>query len=55
MPLCVRLASDISGRFDYHQDGATVWAEYAGGRGAIVRGHLVGTRTGTGWSCATCS
>jgi hypothetical protein len=37
---------DVGGetRFHYHQDGAVVWAEYAGG--AVVRGYLVGTRTG---------
>lgn len=31
--------------FTYHEDAATgsVWADYAGG--AVVRGHLVGTRT----------
>ncbi|WP_232661748.1 hypothetical protein [Pseudonocardia sp. TRM90224] len=31
-------------RFHYHQDGATIWAEYAGG--AVARGYLVGTRFG---------
>jgi hypothetical protein len=37
---------DVGGetRFGYHQDGAVVWAEYAGG--AVARGYLVGTRTG---------
>lgn len=28
-------------RFAYHQNGFSVWADYAGGD--IVRGHLVGT------------
>ncbi|MEJ3656951.1 hypothetical protein WEH80_28720 [Actinomycetes bacterium KLBMP 9759] len=31
-------------RFHYHQDGTTVWAEYAGG--AVARGYLVGSRNG---------
>ena len=31
-------------RFRYHQQGAEIWAEYAGGD--VVRGHLVGTRSG---------
>lgn len=31
-------------RFHYRQQGATIWADYAGGE--IVRGHLVGTRAG---------
>jgi hypothetical protein len=31
-------------RFVYHEEGGTVWADYAGGD--IVRGHLVGTREG---------
>lgn len=31
-------------RFHYRQQGGTVWADYAGGD--IVRGHLVGTRSG---------
>ena len=37
---------DVGGstRFTYHQDGTTVWAEYAGG--AVARGYLVGTRAG---------
>ena len=35
---------DAATSFRYHQEGAVVWAEYAGG--AIVRGYLVGTRTG---------
>ena len=35
---------DSDTRFTYHQDGDTVWAEYAGG--AVARGFLVGTRTG---------
>lgn len=30
--------------FTYHQDGDVIWAEYGGG--AVVRGHLVGTRAG---------
>lgn len=30
--------------FRYHEDGAVVWTEYDGGE--IVRGFLVGTRTG---------
>ena len=30
--------------FHYHQDGKVIWAEYAGG--AVVRGYLVGTRSG---------
>lgn len=29
--------------FTYHQEGGTVWADYAGG--AVCRGFLVGTRT----------
>ncbi len=33
-------------RFAYHQSGATVWADYAGGD--IVQGHLVGTADGSG-------
>lgn len=35
---------DASTRFAYHQDGATIWAEYAGG--SVARGFLVGTRDG---------
>ncbi|MGH3586596.1 MAG: hypothetical protein ACRDQ0_09760 [Pseudonocardia sp.] len=37
---------DVDGRtrFTYHQDGDTVWAEYSGG--VIVRGYVVGTRSG---------
>lgn len=31
--------------FTYRQDGDVVWAEYSGG--AVVRGNLVGTRTGS--------
>ncbi|MGW7413294.1 hypothetical protein [Streptomyces sp. NPDC054863] len=31
-------------RFTYHEQGGRIWAEYAGGD--VVRGHLVGTRTG---------
>jgi hypothetical protein len=31
-------------RFTYRQDGDVVWADYAGGE--VVRGYLVGTRTG---------
>ena len=31
-------------RFHYREDGPVVWADYAGGD--IVRGHLVGTRSG---------
>lgn len=31
-------------KFHYHQDEDVVWAEYSGG--AIVRGYLVGTRSG---------
>jgi hypothetical protein len=30
--------------FHYHEDDGVVWAEYGGG--AVVRGYLVGTRTG---------
>ncbi|GLB65575.1 hypothetical protein [Arthrobacter mangrovi] len=30
--------------FHYHQDGKVIWAEYSGG--AVVRGYLVGTRSG---------
>ena len=30
--------------FHYHEADGVVWAEYGGG--AVVRGHLVGTRTG---------
>lgn len=30
--------------FTYRQDGEVIWAEYGGG--AVVRGYLVGTRTG---------
>ncbi|MFJ6793572.1 hypothetical protein [Streptomyces sp. NPDC091268] len=30
--------------FEYHEEDGRVWAEYAGGD--VVRGHLVGTRTG---------
>lgn len=30
--------------FAYHQDGDVIWAEYGGG--AVMRGYLVGTRTG---------
>ncbi len=32
--------------FQYHQDGARVWAEYSGG--AIVRGHLVAIQSPDG-------
>ena len=35
---------DTATRFHYRQEGPVVWAEYAGG--AILRGYLVGTRTG---------
>jgi hypothetical protein len=35
---------DTATSFHYHQEGPVVWAEYAGG--AIVRGYLVGTRSG---------
>lgn len=35
---------DTRTRFAYHQDGATVWADYAGG--SVARGFLVGTRAG---------
>jgi hypothetical protein len=35
---------DESTRFSYRQTGDTVWADYSGG--AIVRGYLVGTRSG---------
>ncbi|MEV7417200.1 hypothetical protein [Streptomyces sp. NPDC089919] len=31
-------------RFTYHQEGARIWAEYAGGD--VTRGFLVGTRAG---------
>ncbi|MFE9660434.1 MULTISPECIES: hypothetical protein [unclassified Streptomyces] len=31
-------------RFAYHERDGVVWADYAGGE--VVRGHLVGTRTG---------
>jgi hypothetical protein len=31
-------------RFTYHEKDGEIWAEYAGGD--VVRGHLVGTRTG---------
>ncbi|MFD4421339.1 hypothetical protein ACFWN7_07525 [Agromyces sp. NPDC058484] len=31
-------------QFRYHQDDDVIWAEYSGG--AIVRGYLVGIRTG---------
>jgi hypothetical protein len=31
-------------RFTYHEEDGRIWAEYAGGD--VVRGHLVGTRTG---------
>ncbi|MFD3872784.1 hypothetical protein [Streptomyces sp. NPDC058623] len=32
--------------FTYHESDGQVWAEYAGGD--VVRGHLVGTRSGDG-------
>jgi hypothetical protein len=35
---------DESTRFSYRQTDDTVWADYSGG--VIVRGYLVGTRTG---------
>lgn len=35
---------DAATVFHYHQDELGVWAEYAGGQ--VVRGFLVGTRTG---------
>ncbi|MER7806466.1 hypothetical protein [Streptomyces sp900116325] len=31
-------------RFTYHEQKGVIWADYAGGD--VVRGHLVGTRTG---------
>ncbi|MEV0452231.1 hypothetical protein [Streptomyces sp. NPDC050600] len=31
-------------RFEYHEEGERIWAEYAGGD--VARGYLVGTRTG---------
>ena len=31
-------------RFTYHEEKGAIWADYAGGD--VVRGHLVGTRTG---------
>ena len=31
-------------RFTYHEKSGRIWAEYAGGD--VVRGHLVGTRSG---------
>lgn len=31
-------------RFTYQEEQGTIWADYAGGD--VVRGHLVGTRTG---------
>ncbi|MGY5029411.1 hypothetical protein ACWC9U_00185 [Streptomyces sp. 900116325] len=31
-------------RFTYHERQGVIWADYAGGD--VVRGHLVGTRTG---------
>ncbi|MFJ6082058.1 hypothetical protein ACIQI8_11690 [Streptomyces sp. NPDC092369] len=31
-------------RFTYHEKDGEIWAEYAGGD--VVRGHLVGTRSG---------
>ncbi|MER5595740.1 hypothetical protein [Streptomyces sp. NPDC002265] len=31
-------------RFTYHEEDGAIWAEYAGGD--VVRGRLVGTRTG---------
>ncbi|MFB6707738.1 hypothetical protein ACFCW6_23860 [Streptomyces sp. NPDC056333] len=31
-------------RFTYHEQEGMIWADYAGGD--VVRGHLVGTRTG---------
>ncbi|MEV4685046.1 hypothetical protein [Streptomyces kurssanovii] len=31
-------------RFTYHEEQGRIWAEYEGGD--VVRGHLVGTRTG---------
>ncbi|GLX34029.1 hypothetical protein Sros01_01020 [Streptomyces roseochromogenus] len=31
-------------RFEYHEQDGRVWAEYRGGD--VVRGHLVGTRSG---------
>jgi hypothetical protein len=39
---------DTSTRFAYHQDGDVVWAEYGGG--AVVRGFLIGTRSGAALS-----
>ncbi len=42
---------DASTFFTYHEADGVVWAEYSGGD--IVRGHLVGTRTGTPWTSAT--
>ena len=31
-------------RFTYHEEKGAIWADYAGGD--VLRGHLVGTRTG---------
>lgn len=31
-------------RFTYHEQQGVIWADYAGGD--VVRGHLIGTRTG---------
>lgn len=31
-------------RFEYHEEGERIWAEYAGGD--VARGYLVGTRAG---------
>ncbi|WP_329164154.1 hypothetical protein OHB49_30625 [Streptomyces sp. NBC_01717] len=31
-------------RFTYHEEKGAIWADYAGGE--VLRGHLVGTRTG---------
>lgn len=33
---------DARTRFEYHQDGSIIWAEYSGGE--VLRGYLVGTR-----------
>jgi hypothetical protein len=39
-------SGEVSGEtvFHYREQGGTVWADYGGG--SVVRGHLLGTRTG---------